>query len=91
MRKEQAFEFQKSLMHLQAEGYLSNEAATRVVHLFIENLDDYCRKVVEVLADKVSVWESGMGEDDKSLYSLGLRRAIDVITEFDPTEALDDE
>jgi hypothetical protein len=91
MRQEQAFEFQKSLMHLKAEGYLTEDAATRVAHLFVDHLDQYCTKVVDVIKEKVIVWEAGMGEDDKTLYSLGLRRAMDVITETDPTESLDDE
>jgi len=35
--------------------------------------------ITETLQEMVKEWEAGMGEDDKSLYSLGLRRAIDII------------
>lgn len=40
-------------------------------------------RVVETLHEMVKEWEAGMGEHDKSLYSLGLRRAIDIIENND--------
>jgi hypothetical protein len=89
VREEQAFEFQKSLLHLQAEGFLSDEAAKLVTHLFNDNLDEYRVLIVDTLKEKIASWENGMGEDDKSLYSLGLRRAVDLIEESDPTEGSD--
>jgi hypothetical protein len=38
------------------------------------------------LQDKIVDWETGMGEEDRTLYSLGLRHAIDLISGFNPTE-----
>lgn len=91
MREQRVFEFQKSLMPLEAEGFLSSEASRQAVLLFKEHLDAYCDDLTDALRERVVIWESGMGEDDKSLYSLGLRRAIDLISETDPTESTDDD
>lgn len=37
--------------------------------------------VVETLEQMVKDWETGLGPDDKSLYSLGIRRSLDIIKE----------
>jgi hypothetical protein len=36
-------------------------------------------QIIELLESMIRDWESTIGEDDKTLYSLGLRRAIDKI------------
>jgi hypothetical protein len=36
-------------------------------------------QIIELLESMIKDWESNLGEDDKTLYSLGLRRAIDKI------------
>ena len=36
------------------------------------------------LIDIIKVWESKMGEDDKTMYTLGVRRALDVVLGEDP-------
>jgi hypothetical protein len=38
---------------------------------------------IEKLKEMIKNWEATMGEQDNSFYSLGLRRAIDVITDND--------
>jgi hypothetical protein len=35
---------------------------------------------------KALAWEEKMEEGDKTLYSLGLRHAIDLVLNYDPTE-----
>jgi hypothetical protein len=42
----------------------------------VKNREDY---LVAGLATLTRDWEEAMGKDDKSLYTLGLRRAIDLI------------
>jgi hypothetical protein len=37
------------------------------------------KEITETLEKMVKDWEEGLGPDDKSLYSLGLRRALDII------------
>jgi len=47
--------------------------------------------LVAKLAELVEHWETSMGEEDKSLYTLGIRRAIDVVreTEYKPINGED--
>lgn len=44
-------------------------------------LEERDQALVTALADLVKDWEQAMGPDDKSLYTLGLRKAIDLIRE----------
>jgi len=39
---------------------------------------------VKKLEQMVKDWEASMGEDDKTFYTLGIRRAIDVLVDNDP-------
>lgn len=48
-----------------------------------DSFDEWKNYLVEVLTDMVKAWETEVPEDD-SLYSLGLRRAIDVVNGDDP-------
>jgi hypothetical protein len=41
--------------------------------------------ITDVLTNKIRNWESTMEGDDKSLYTLGLRHAIDAIKGLEPT------
>lgn len=41
---------------------------------------------VEILNNKVSDWESAYGEADKTLYALGLRHSIDILTDVTATD-----
>lgn len=34
---------------------------------------------VAILREMIDYWESSVGDDDKSFYTLGIRRAIDVL------------
>jgi len=36
------------------------------------------------LEQMVKDWEASMGEEDKTFYTLGIRRAIDVLVDNDP-------
>jgi hypothetical protein len=51
----------------------------------LREIDDHLAQVTGVIRSIVDEWESMMGEDDKSLYSLGLRHAIDIIYGRNPT------
>ena len=37
--------------------------------------------LMDTLREMIKDWEEGLGEHDKSLYSLGLRRSLDIIQE----------
>jgi hypothetical protein len=49
---------------------------SRIVELHVENWRSGC---ITQLESMVREWEETMGDEDKSFYSLGLRRAIDVL------------
>lgn len=91
MKQEITFEFQKSLIPMVAEQFVTSDGAAVIVDKFIEMLDRYSEEVAERLHSLAINWESRMGENDKTLYSLGVRHAIDVLTEKDPTTASTDE
>lgn len=40
--------------------------------------------VIKNLSDKILSWEASMGDDDKSLYTLGIRHSIDSIRGSEP-------
>ena len=45
----------------------------------LQEIENHLGKISTVLRSIVDEWEAMMGADDKSLYSLGLRHAIDVM------------
>ena len=86
MKQDFAFEFQKSLLPMIAEELISPEGAVILTDKVTEMLDNYSEKIAEKLQTMISDWEAVMDEDDKTLYSLGLRRAVDVVLERNATE-----
>jgi len=36
-------------------------------------------EIIEMMQEMVNQWEADLGDDDRTLYSLGLRRAIERI------------
>lgn len=42
-------------------------------------VDEHHKKIEDAIVLLIKDWEEKMGEDDKTLYSLGLRRALDVV------------
>lgn len=85
-----AFEFQKALMPLQAEGFLNSESASLVTFLFREHLEKYNNSLSEDIHNKARAWEESVGEDDASLYTLGLRHASDIVRGESPDRFLID-
>lgn len=86
IRSSLAFEFQKSLLPMVAEQLIAPEAAVMLTEKVVEALESYGQEIAEKLQTMITDWESVMDEDDKTLYSLGLRRAVDVVLEKDSTE-----
>lgn len=82
-RQEAAFEFQKALTPLVAEQFITHDGANVILDLFIEHFDRYLNSVEDTLIKMVKDWEVKLLEDD-TLYSLGLRHALDVLAGEDP-------
>ena len=68
--------------HLQSMVYWKTMNASAVPEL-VEFLDEvflsWEKSLVEELSQKALAWETAMGDEDKSLYTLGIRHSIDVI------------
>jgi len=71
-----------------AEQLLTPEAATILTERFVQLMESYSEEIADRFTLMIDEWESAMSEDDKTLYSLGLRRARDIVTESNPTEIL---
>jgi hypothetical protein len=84
-RNDATFRFQKALFPMIAEQLIHADAAAILIREMGDCLDLYREGLELELMRKINEWETGMGEADHSLYSLGLRHAVDLITEFDPT------
>lgn len=69
------------------DGTIKPEAVPSLTRFLDEILDGVNDGVVNALIAKVKDWEDTMGEDDKSLYTLGIRQAIDVIRGDKPAHA----
>jgi hypothetical protein len=54
------------------------EAVVTPVSAFVESIENQ-------LTDLIKDWEEKMSDDDRTLYSLGLRRALDVVRGESPT------
>jgi hypothetical protein len=68
--------------HLQSMVYWKNIDASVVPELigFLDEVfETWEKSIIKELGQKVLAWEAAMGDDDKSLYTLGIRHSIDAI------------
>ncbi len=67
---------------------INNEITPEAYQKIIQKVEglsnDAILDKVKKLEQMVKDWEDSMGDDDKSFYTLGIRRAIDVIVDNDP-------
>jgi hypothetical protein len=68
------------LRQLVSESILTPESMLKVSQSAQEGISEWTESVTAQITSMISDWESAMGEDDKTFYSLGLRRAIDIIS-----------
>lgn len=61
------------------DGAIKPEAVPSLVRFLEDILGGMNEDIIKILTDKVTDWEDSMGENDKSLYTLGIRQAIDVL------------
>lgn len=54
------------------------EAVVTPVNTYVESIENQ-------LTDLIKDWEEKMSDDDRTLYSLGLRRALDIVRGESPT------
>ena len=68
--------------HLQSMVYWKNIDASAVPELigFLDEVfETWEKSIIKELGQNVLAWEAAMGDDDKSLYTLGIRHSIDAI------------
>lgn len=70
------------LRQLVQDGAITPETFVLITNLVEANFDNWIESKIEQLKTMVTDWEANMGEDDKSFYSLGIRRAVDVISDM---------
>ena len=76
--------------HLQGLAYenkITPETITSILAHLDTAIENQERYLVSTLSEKIQSWETAMGEDDKSLYTLGMRHAIDFIRGSEPQKA----
>ena len=59
---------------------LHEMTALKISNAVNDRLDEWVEQTTNTLRRMVVEWEAAMGENDRSFYSLGLRRAIDAVT-----------
>lgn len=62
-------------------GQVTPEGFPKLVKAVTEVVDEWKQSKLDKLQQMVDEWEATMGEDDKTFYTLGLRRAMDVISD----------
>ena len=62
-------------------GQVTPEGFPKLVKAVTEVVDEWKQSKLDKLQQMVDEWEATMGEDDKAFYTLGLRRAMDVISD----------
>lgn len=49
-----------------------------------QELSEWKSQVEEKLKNIIKIWETKMGDEDKTLYTLGVRRSLDIVLGRDP-------
>jgi hypothetical protein len=71
----------EQLRQLAQRGEMTPEALIKVHEVIETSVDAWIVSKVNTLEDMIKEWELVMDSGDNSLYSLGLRRAVDVVQE----------
>jgi hypothetical protein len=71
----------EQLRQLAQRGEMTPEALMKVHEVIQTCVDSWIETKVNTLEDMIKEWELVMDSGDNSLYSLGLRRAVDVVRE----------
>jgi hypothetical protein len=75
------------LESLMLEDSIKPEAVSSLIKYLDEVFVGLYDEHIKILVGKITDWEQAMGDDDKSLYTLGIRQAVDVLRGDSPTHA----
>lgn len=71
---------EQRLMILATTKDVTPEQYARILKTIHQTFEDWKEQTLAQLQHMALDWEETMGEGDKTLYSLGIRRAMDVIS-----------
>jgi len=71
----------EQLQQFVQRGQMTPEAFLAVSQVVEANTNNWIDSKVQKLEEMIREWEVSMDDSDKTLYSLGLRRAVDVVRE----------
>lgn len=74
--KEQIGSDLRVLVH---SGEITPDTLMRVSRIVDDRVEEWRSGIIEQLREMVKEWEESMGDDDQTFYSLGIRRAIDLL------------
>lgn len=84
-REELVAQFRKAMQPIIAERLVTADGAEVLSTIYDEFLSEWEDYVVEVLNNRIEVWNRVMdGTPDDTLYTLGLRQAIDLVQGKNP-------
>ena len=69
------------------DGSIKPEAVPSLTRFLDDVLNEGNEELIKTLVGKIKDWEDTMGENDKSLYTLGIRQAVDVLRGDSPAHA----
>lgn len=74
------------LTYLVTNKEITTESSGLILTTINLELKNIQQSMEDQLNQKILDWELSMEEEDKSLYSLGLRHALDIVTGVIPTD-----
>lgn len=69
------------------EGSIKPEAVPSLTTFLDDVISQANEDIIKNLVGKIKDWEEAIGEDDKSLYTLGIRQAVDILRGDLPTHS----
>jgi hypothetical protein len=87
MNKDARYTIVAHLEALMRDGSIKPEVVPSLIRFIDNATSEKNEDLIKTLVQKIQDWEDTMGEDDKSLYTLGIRQAVDVLRGDSPTHA----
>jgi hypothetical protein len=87
MNKDARYTIVAHLEALMRDGSIKPEVVPSLIRFIDNATSEKNEDLIKILVQKIQDWEDTMGEDDKSLYTLGIRQAVDVLRGDSPSHA----
>lgn len=87
MNKDVRYTIVSYLEDMMRNGSVKPEVVPALIKFLDEVISSDNEELIKTLVGKIKDWEDTMGEDDKSLYTLGIRQAVDVLRGDSPSHS----